>query len=258
MTEQLKIQTESPMSIVNSKHKRIKHAWSEFTEGHLNKVLNAIKRRKKPRTIKSNFLNARDYMLVKFTAYLGLRPGEATHARDVDIDFSRREYFVNGMFNKCRKDRFQAISPAFIDDLKKYILFKNKYFPSQYLFPSIKHPEKQISVSRFEKMFLSSIRDAGLYRLREVIDEGSFQLPKSEFPVYALRKYKGTKIWKTLGDVKAVALVLGHKDFRSCEPYIYSDTSIKHEIERKLAVSDEKILKKSFSGSPRMRFLTGF
>lgn len=203
-----------------------------ITKEDLNKLLYTILHSPTHTGYRGNkkFLRMRDYMIVKLSAYCGLRPKEVIMLKLVDIDLKRRLIFVSKWSNKVRQDGTVAIPEVIYKELVAYIHFRLRRFRSchkrsPYLFPSLEGDH----ISRFQnaRLFRKYTREAGINYVIRVRRNGQHVL---RYSPYSLRHFCGTETWKATHDLKSVQVMLRHSRLESSGVYVHLDEDAKKSI----------------------------
>ncbi|MCD6275918.1 MAG: tyrosine-type recombinase/integrase [Thermoplasmata archaeon] len=168
--------------------KRPKQMPTYLTEEEVRRLLNAARD------------NPRDYAILSFLAYSGLRVSELCNLRIEDVDFSERIVRVHG--GKGDKDRIVVISPRAIEALEEYISTRNDSL--EYLFSSRKSEKiTRVQVFRLVKKYA---RIAGI---------------KKEVTPHVLRHTLATTLLRRGVDIRYIQQFLGHSSVATTQIYTH-------------------------------------
>lgn len=172
-----------------------------------------------------------DYILFFIMGNLGLRVGEGIRLRIEDIDWKGKYIKIPTLKQGIKKDSKKGSLPygklpeTYIDIpldkimiiiIGQYIL--NKKIKSGWLFP---YREAHIPKWLVQRKFKGYVKKAGL---------------DSIYSVHSLRHYKGVQIYSQLKDIRAVQVLLRHKNINSSTVYTTMDLDKKRDLIKGLEV----------------------
>ncbi len=160
-----------------------------------------------------NNVSENDVMIACLLGFFcGLRLGEVTKIRIMDIDFESQRIKIVDSKNPNRhidgygKDRYVKMPPQIISPLKKWVeIIGNE----PYLFPSVEEPNTPLSKKHLYRKYVKSLDKAGL-RTQKYLDARG--RPKYNYNFHTLRHSYATFLWEKTGDIYLVKEALGHSD----------------------------------------------
>ena len=178
-----------------------------------------------------NFYKCRNALMFKLQFYTGCRPKEMYNLRQLDIDFKNKKIYIRGESNKLRKDDFVFL-PWFLESpLRRYLFYKEAYFPdNEWLWPSKrKGVEGRLDRSSYNRIFRYAIRKAGLYHVNYIDGKGK---NRANYKPYSLRFGFANWVWPRINyDLKKLQVLMRHKSINSTLCYIQvSDTELRERI----------------------------
>lgn len=143
--------------------------------------------------------NPRDYAILSFLAYSGLRVSELCNLKIEDVDFQERIVRVHG---KGDKDRIVIVSPHAMEALEKYLSTRKDSL--EYLFSSQKSEKiTRVQVFRIVKKYA---RKAGI---------------KKNVTPHVLRHTLATTLLKRGVDIRYIQQFLGHSSVATTQIYTH-------------------------------------
>lgn len=143
--------------------------------------------------------NPRDYAILSFLVYSGLRVSELCNLKIEDVDFQERIVRVHG---KGDKDRIVIVSPHAIEALEKYLSTRKDSL--EYLFSSQKSEKiTRVQVFRIVKKYA---RKAGI---------------KKNVTPHVLRHTLATTLLKRGVDIRYIQQFLGHSSVATTQIYTH-------------------------------------
>mgnify|MGYP000312396900 CR=1 FL=1 len=143
--------------------------------------------------------NPRDYAILSFLAYSGLRVSELCNLKIEDVDFHERIVRVHG---KGDKDRIVIVSPHAMEALEKYLSTRKDSL--EYLFSSQKSEKiTRVQVFRIVKKYA---RKAGI---------------KKNVTPHVLRHTLATTLLKRGVDIRYIQQFLGHSSVATTQIYTH-------------------------------------
>jgi len=145
-------------------------------------------------------------MVFKTLYATGMRVSELIHLYIEDIDFSKKEIKVTG---KRNKQRIIPVDDSFLDEIKLFILIKNKTFPS------ISTPN----------LFLTNQGKPLYQRLiyRIVSDFITTYTHSSKKNPHLLRHTFATHLLEEGADINAIKELLGHASLNATQIYTHAN-----------------------------------
>ena len=152
-------------------------------------------------------LGQRDRLILELLYATGIRVSELVNIKIVDIDFSKKEIFINGKGNKqriaCFGDFALDYINLFIEEGRKKILEKHKK-NSEYLI--INEKGNKITTRGIEKLIDNITKKAGL---------------KKKITPHMLRHSFATHLLNEGCDILTVKELLGHESLESTQVYTH-------------------------------------
>jgi len=165
---------------------------------------NIIKTSKNKYDFKKDFFSFRDYIIITLLCYSGMTVGELINLKERDVNILSMKLTISK-----QRGRIVYLNKDLCILLKDYVLAKNKYKITEYLFPS--KYNKQLTTRWVEKMINNIATEAGID-----IDERSIS-PK------AIRNTFVRMIIDDIGDLAVAARITG-LDIVTLTDYIEEDT----------------------------------
>jgi len=151
----------------------------------------------------------RDYLLLNFLRYTGMRVGEVVQIRKKDIHFKDRLIIIGPKITKTKRERHRVIAKPLFKLLKRYCDMIGD--EDSVLFP--------ITIQRVWQIVKDHTNKA--------------KINKPVHP-HTFRHSLGTYTYKKTGDIKKVAHVLGHRSLASSDIYTHLTDEDGKKIEDEL------------------------
>lgn len=178
-----------------SKIKRIKVSRKpkpEVTLDEFNKLLHSLDL--------TLFAEYRDYVLIQLLLDTGMRIGECLELKEEDLDLKNKTIYISAEIAKGRKDRYVFFSSIMQRTLEKWLIYKDRYVSSEYLFVTNRGGKYQIHY--FEKHLRN-------YLKRAKIDK--------QITPHTLRNNFAKRFLMSGGDIYTLSKLLGHSSVRVTE-----------------------------------------
>ncbi|EOU1756426.1 tyrosine-type recombinase/integrase [Clostridium perfringens] len=178
-----------------NKIKRIKFSRNpkqEVTIDEFNKLLQSL-----DLTLFSEY---RDYVLIQLLLDTGMRVGECLELKEEDLDIKNKTIFISAEIAKGRKDRYVFFSNIMQRTLEKWLIYKDRYVGSEYLF--VTNRGGQYQIHSFEKHMRN-------YLKRAKIDK--------KITPHTLRNNFAKRFLMSGGDIYTLSKLLGHSSARVTE-----------------------------------------
>ena len=140
------------------------------------------------------FSEFRDYTITLLLLDTGMRLGECLCQTLETLDLTNQSLFLDGTITKGRKGRTVFFSSKTAKELRRWIIYKDRYCPSDVLFP-IKATGKPISIGGFESNFRHHLARVGI---------------KEQFSPHCLRNNFAKRCLMSGMDIYTLSRILGH------------------------------------------------
>jgi integrase/recombinase XerD len=182
--------------------KTIQKPWDDMKipRSKQRKKLPGVLSRQEVESIFSATSNLKHRAILMTVYSAGLRVGEVTRLKVLDIDSKRMMIRVNE--GKGLKDRYTLLGERNLEILRLY--FK-KYHPPEWLFPG-RNPSEPVSVSCVQRVFKTSVQVAGI---------------KKKASVHTLRHSFATHLLESGTDLYYIQRLLGHKSASTTSVYLH-------------------------------------
>ena len=144
--------------------------------------------------------NLKHKMILMTTYGCGLRIGEVTNLKIVDIDSSRM--MVRVCHGKGNKDRYTILSTRLLTELRSYW---RTYRPKEWLFPNEATKEK-LNTATPRRVFMAAKERAGI---------------KKKVTFHSLRHNFGTNLLEAGVDIKTIQILMGHSSIATTAKYLH-------------------------------------
>jgi site-specific recombinase XerD len=141
--------------------------------------------------------------LIRTSYACGLRLGEVVRLRVADIDSQRGVLLIRQ--GKGQKDRLVPLSPALLDELRRYWW---RYRPVDWLFPGLKRGS-HLHGAAVQRRFSRIVRGLGL---------------RKRVSMHTLRHSYATHLLEAGVDVVTLQRLLGHRDLSTTARYVHVST----------------------------------
>jgi len=139
-------------------------------------------------------------VLLLTTYAAGLRVSEVVHLKPVDIDSNRLMIRVEQA--KGAKDRYTILSPRLLEELR---LYWKLYRPTTWLFPSSRDPQRQMHISKAQRIYYEAKRRAGITR---------------GHGIHTLRHCFATHLLEAGLDLRTIQSLMGHTAITTTMRYL--------------------------------------
>jgi len=136
----------------------------------------------------------------------GLRLQECLHLKIKDIDSSRMTIRIEQ--GKGMKDRYVMLSEKLLKLLREY--YRSVWPRSEYLFPSIRDPQKPMNENRLQRGFIKTLNRLGW---------------KKRVSVKTLRHCFATHLLEAGYDIRLIQELLGHRSVTTTQRYTHVSAS---------------------------------
>lgn len=144
----------------------------------------------------------RDYVIMKTLLDTGMRIGECIAVEISEVDFNDRTIHLLAENTKGKKSRYVFFSQELAKDLKRWVQYKDRYFETDLVFPTIRNTPLQVGTiekniekygkraglsnvhphmfrNNFAKRFLMNGGD--IYTLSRILGHSSVQVTEAEY-----------------------------------------------------------------------------
>jgi len=139
-------------------------------------------------------------VLLLTTYAAGLRVSEVVHLKPADIDSNRLMIRVEQA--KGAKDRYTILSPRLLEELR---LYWKLYRPTTWLFPSSRDPQRQMHISKAQRIYYEAKRRAGITR---------------GHGIHTLRHCFATHLLEAGLDLRTIQSLMGHTALTTTMRYL--------------------------------------
>ncbi|MGJ7044621.1 tyrosine-type recombinase/integrase [Thermoanaerobacterium thermosulfurigenes] len=120
----------------------------------------------------TKFVGYRDYIITELLFDTGMRLGECLAIKVDDIDLKNRTIHLLAENTKGRKDRFVFYSTEMGSELKRWIIYKDRYVDSEYLFCSLRGTFVKLNV--YEHHLKEAAKKAGIENIHPHMIRNNF------------------------------------------------------------------------------------